>query len=101
MLSTHDQKAYRKSERSSMFAKRAGRFTKALIQALNGETFTPIGSITATEVVTEDDANIDSTLSVLSNMQFVEVSTNENGEKIARLTPSGVAHFGSFFAVEG
>lgn len=81
----------------AMFPKRAGRFMKALFLALNATTFTSIPTIADPLVSGEETANVDRTVKILSDMEYVEVQTDANGVKSLRLTPSGVAHSNAFF----
>lgn len=76
----------------AMFPKRAGRFMKGLLNSLNATTFTAIPTITDPVVSGEEAANVDSTVKILADMQYVEVQTDANGVKSLRLTPSGVTH---------
>lgn len=76
----------------AMFPKRAGRFMKALLSGLNATTFTPISAIKDPLVVNEEAVNVDRTVTILTNMEFVEAQTDASGVKSLRLTPSGVTH---------
>lgn len=80
----------------SMFVKRAGRFIKALLNSANGETFTPVSSIEDVAVTGEEPGNVDRTIEILRNMEFIETVTDENGNVSIRLTPSGVNHVNAF-----
>lgn len=79
-----------------IFAKRAGKFMRALFLALNGDTFTDVSAISSPDVADEDSVNVESTVKILSDMEYVEVARGENGETTLRLTPSGVIHAGNF-----
>lgn len=76
----------------AMFPKRAKRFMEALFGGLNETTFTPISAIQDPLVSQEEKVHVDSTVKILSDMQYLEVQTDANGAKSLRLTPSGVAH---------
>lgn len=81
----------------AMFPKRAGRFMKALLSSLNASTFTPVSAITDPLVSSEDVNNVDSTVKILADMEYIEVQANADGTKSLRLTPSGVNHLSVSF----
>lgn len=76
----------------AMFPKRAGRFMKALLSGLNATTFTPLNAISNPLVANEEAKNVESTVKILSDMQFIEQQKDANGVTSLRLTPSGVTH---------
>jgi len=81
----------------AMFPKRAGRFMSALFNALNETTFTPISAIQDPLVAGEEKVHVDSTVKILSDMQYIEVQTDANGAKSLRITPSGSKHKNMYF----
>lgn len=74
----------------AMFPKRAGRFMAALLNGLNGSTFTPISAVTDPLVANEQPENVTRTVTILKNMEYVEVQTDASGVISLKLTPSGV-----------
>lgn len=76
--------------RSEGFPKRAAKFMTALYASLNGETFTPFDTIADPIVSGEEPDHVNTVIKVLSDMQYVETQTDENGRVSLRLTPSGV-----------
>ena len=81
-----------------MFVKRAGKFMKALVAALNPDTFTPVSDIAIATV--EEPQNVESVIRVFESMGRVEVVTDENGAKSLKLTADGV-DWKNAFPLEG
>lgn len=73
-----------------MFVKRVGRFMKALLLALNADTFTAVSAIEDEAVSGETFEDVDRTIRVMEMQGHVEVITDASGNKSLRLTPSGV-----------
>lgn len=88
MLSGSAAKA--QEERFFMFVKRVGRFMKALLTALNADTFTAVSAITDEAVSGETSEDVNRTIRVMEMQGHLEVTTDASGNKSLRLTPSGV-----------
>lgn len=73
----------------NMFVKRAGKFTRALLEGLNDATFTRLADHPSPDVASEEDDNVTRTIRVLEKQEHLEVVTDDNGDVSLRLTPSG------------
>lgn len=76
--------------RAEGFNRRAGKFIDALYSSLNGETFVAVQDISNETVAAEQPENTSRTVSVLSNMGYIETATDAEGRQTLRLTPAGV-----------
>jgi len=76
--------------RAEGFHRRAGRVITGIYASLNGETFTATADMANETVQAEDAANIERTVNILADMQYIEKGLDEQGRQTLRLTPSGV-----------